>query len=38
MAILEAARERGMCSIMEDGLLKSLSKLSNPEEIIRVVL
>jgi type II secretory ATPase GspE/PulE/Tfp pilus assembly ATPase PilB-like protein len=37
MAILEAARERGMCSMMEDGLLKSLSKLSNPEEIIRVV-
>jgi hypothetical protein len=23
--------------MMEDGLLKSLSKLSNPEEIIRVV-
>ena len=37
LALLRAAKERGMVSMAEDGLIKSLAKISNPEEVRRVV-
>ncbi len=36
MAILHAARSRGMVSMVEDGLIKAFAGVTNPEEVKRV--
>ena len=37
LALTNAARSRGMVSMVEDGLMKSLTGVTNPEEVKRVV-
>jgi len=37
LAILQKAREKGMRTLKEDGLVKVLKRITTPEEIVRVV-